>query len=207
MKNILIPNDIRNYVKKKVISRTLFFVGLEVLAVLINIFLFDSLRSGLDSWNHILLIISLQIAPFVVSKFPLNIIDKSWCGEVIAVDINTKNDAFFAGGKTHSYTNHQIVLNVKKENGKVVTIKVKEVGEPNPETTWLLGYVVPNQGDIKNFVDYYSVGDEVYHFYMLPNYYIAKKISDKNICVICGAQNTSERDKCLNCGYSLIKSD
>ena len=176
MKNILIPNDIRSYVRKKVILRTLFFVGLEALAALINIFLFDPLSSVLDGWKHILLIISIQSVPFVVSKFPLNIIGKSWCGEVIAVDIKTRNDAFFAGGKTQSYTNHQIMLSIKKENGKVITVKAKEVGEPNPETIGLLGYVVPNQGNIKDFLDYYSVGDKVYHFYMLPNDYIAKKI-------------------------------
>ena len=207
MKNISIPKDIQNYVKKKVMSKVLFFVGLEVLAVALNVFIFDSLSSRLEGWIHILVIIALQIVPFVISKFPFNIIDQPWCGEIVDVNIKTKTDAFFAGGKTHSYTNHQIMLDVKKENGKLVTIKAKEVGEPNPETTWLLGYTVPNQGNIKAFLNYYSVGDKIYHFYGVPNYYIVKKESNKNNCVICGTQNTIESDRCLNCGYSLIKAD
>ena len=207
MKNISIPKDIQNYVKKKVMSKVLFFVGLEVLAVALNVFIFDSLSSRLEGWIHILVIIALQIVPFVISNFPFNIIDQPWCGEIVDVNIKTKTDAFFAGGKTHSYTNHQIMLDVKKENGKLVTIKAKEVGEPNPETTWLLGYTVPNQGNIKAFLNYYSVGDKIYHFYGVPNYYIVKKESNKNNCVICGTQNTIESDRCLNCGYSLIKAD
>ena len=207
MKNISIPKDIRNYVRKKVIFNVLFFVCLEALAVVINVSLFEELRVRLNVGIHILLIIALQIIPFFISKFPFSVIDKSWRGEVVAVNINTKTDAFFAGGKSYSYTNHQIMLDVKKENNKVVKIKAKEVGEPNPETTWLLGYTVPNQGHITAFINYYSVGDTVYHFYGIPHYYIAKKQSDKNDCVICGTQNSSERDTCLNCGYSLIKAD
>lgn len=207
MKDISIPSDIKNYVKKKVISCVLFFIFLELVAVGLNVSMFDSLSSILDTWVHILFIVVLQIVPFVISKFPLNIIDKSWRGEVISVDIKTKTDAFFAGGKTHSFTNHQIILKVKKENDQIVTITAKQVGEPNPETTWMLGYTVPNQGDIKAFINYYSEGDKVYHFYKVPFYYIDKLQSIYNDCIICGTQNTSERDDCVNCGFSLIKPD
>lgn len=191
--------------REKVISCILYFAALEVLAVVLNVFCLMPYVT--DRRAYILLITAFHAAPFLVAKFPFKIIDKNWCGEVISVDIKTKNDAFFAGGKTHSYTNHQIMLNVKKENGKVITIKAKEVGEPNPETIGLLGYTVPNQGDIKSFINYCSAGDTVYHFRLLPNYCIVKKNSDKNDCVICGAQNTSERNKCLNCGHSLIKAN
>ena len=207
MKNISLPKDIQRYVRKKIISNVLYFVFLEALAAALNCFTFNSLSSKLEAGLHALMMIALQIVPFVISRFPFNVIDKTWCGEVVAVNIETKNDAFFAGGKTHSYTNHQIMLDVKKENAKIVTITAKEVGEPNPETRGLLGYTVPNQGDIKAFINDYSEGDTVYHFYGIPHYYIAKKQSDKNDCVICGTQNSSERDTCLNCGYSLIKAD
>ena len=203
MKNISIPKDIQNYVKKKVISNVLFFVGLEVLAVALNVFMFDSLSSRLEGWLHILVIIALQIVPFVISKFPFKTIDKSWNGEVISVDIETKTGSHIIGGtKVAPYTKHEIMLEVKQQNGKTVKIKAKEVGERRHA-----GFPVPNEGDIRNYINFYSVGDKVYHFYRVPNYYIVKKQSYKNDCVICGTQNTSERDNCLNCGYSLIKSD
>ena len=203
MKNISIPKDIQNYVKKKVMSKVLFFVGLEVLAVALNVFIFDSLSSRLEGWIHILVIIALQIVPFVISKFPFKMIDKSWNGEVISVNIETKTGAHTIGGtKVAPYTKHEIMLEVKQQNGKAVKIKAKEVGERRH-----VGFPVPNEGDIRKYINYYSVGDKVYHFYGVPNYYIVKKESNKNDCVICGTQNTSERDRCLNCGYSLIKAD
>ena len=201
MKNILIPKDIQNYVRKKVISCVLFFVGLEALAAALNIFIFDSLSSVSERWLHILVIITLQIVPFVISKFPFKIIDRSWSGEVISVNIETNTGAYTAGGtKVYPYTKHEILLEVKQQNGKIVKIKAKEVGERSH-----VGFPVPNEGDIKNYINYYSAGDKVYHFYGVPNCYIIKKLSDKNDCVICGTQNTGERDNCLNCGYSLIK--
>ena len=203
MKNILIPKDIHNYVRKKVISCVLLFVSLEFLAAALNVFMFDSLSSVSEGWIHISVIITLQIVPFVISKFPFKIIDKSWNGEVVSVDIRTKTGAYTAGGtKVYPYTKHEVILEVKRPNGKTVKIKAKEIGERSH-----VGFSVPNEGDIKNYINYYSVGDKVYHFYGVPNYYVVKKLSDKNDCVICGTQNTGERDTCLNCGYSLIKAD
>ena len=201
-----LPEDVVRYVKKRVIRCIVLFVLLACIAVAISALMWNYFAEKTPLLFHITLIVLINMVPFFVSKFPKNLIDKSWSGEIIAVNIETKSDAFSAGGKTHSYTKHQIMLDVKKENGKTVKIKIKEVGEPNTVITKTLGYAVPNQGDIKRFVNYYSVGDKVYHFYGLKHYYVEKRNVEFSDCVICGCENQKDREMCVNCGHSLIKN-
>ena len=201
-----LPVDIVKYVKRKIIRCIVLFAILLSLTVAVSIFTWDYFAARTPLTFHIIVICVINIVPFAVAKFPWTLMDKSWSGEVLDVNIKTKSDAFSAGGKIHSYTNHQIILDVKKENGKIVKIKIKEVGEPNTVITELLGYTVPNQGNITSFVDYYSVGDKVYHFYGLKYYYVEKKKLTLIDCVICGSENKKERDTCLCCGHSIIKN-
>lgn len=197
--------DVVKYVKKKVIRCIVLFVLLSCITVAISILTWDYFSAKTPLAFHICVICLINIVPFAVAKFPKVLIDKTWSGEVVGVNIKTKSDAFSAGGKTYSYTNHQIVLDVKKENGKTVKINIKDVGEPNTVITKALGYAVPNQGDIKKFENYYSVGDKVYHFYGLKHYYVDKKNIEFYDCVICGCENPKDREMCINCGHSIIK--
>ena len=121
-----LPADVVRYVKKRVIRCIVLFVLLACIAVAISALMWNYFAEKTPLLFHITLIVLINMVPFFVSKFPKNLIDKSWSGEIIAVNIETKSDAFSAGGKTHSYTKHQIMLDVKKENGKTVKIKIKE---------------------------------------------------------------------------------
>lgn len=200
MNNISLPEDIKKQVKKKVISHVLHFLLLELAAGAVNLMMFDTLSSRLVGWIHILIIIALQVAPFILTKFPLKLIDSSWRGEVIAVDIESKTDAYIAGGtKVYPYTKHVILLTVKQSDGKITRIKAKEVGQRISAS-----FAVPNEGDIKQYVNYYSAGDKVYHFYGVENYYIVRGQSETKDCIMCGAQNPRERTTCFDCGYSLL---
>ena len=198
--------DIVKYVKKKIIRCIALFIILECATILITVLTWNYFAEKTPLLFHITLIVLINMVPFFISKFPKNLIDKSWSGEIIAVNIETKSDAFSAGGKTHSYTKHQIMLDVKKENGKIEKIKIKEVGEHNTVITKQLGYAVPNQGDIKAFTNYYSEGDKIYHFYGLKYYYVDKKNVDRSDCVVCGCENKKDRETCISCGYSIIKN-
>lgn len=203
---MILPADIVKYVKKRVVRCVALFVFLVCATVAISILTWNYFAVRTPLAFHILLIVLINAVPFFVSKFPWALIDRSWNGEIVAVDIKTKSDAFSAGGQTHSFTNHQIMLDIKKKNGKTVKIKVREVGEPNNVITKLSGYTVPNQGDIKQFMDYYSVGDRIYHFYGLKHYYVDKKNVSLYECVICGAENKKDRETCIECGHSIIKN-
>lgn len=203
---MVLPMDIVKYVKRKVVRCIALFVLLACVTATISILTWNYFATRTPLALHICLICLINIVPFWVSKFPISLIDKSWSGEVVAVNIKTKSDAFSAGGQTHSYINHQIMLDVKKENGKTVTIKIKEVGEPNTVITKLLGDTVPNQGNIKQFINYYSVGDKIYHFYGLKHYYVDKKNIELSECIICGCENKKGRERCINCGFSIINN-
>lgn len=199
-----LPLDLDKYVKKKIIRCIALFVLLACITVAISVLTWNYFAAKTPLAFHICVICLINIIPFWVAKFPIALIDKTWSGEVVAVNIETKSDAFSAGGKTYSYTNHQIMLEVKKENGKIVKIMIKEVGEPNVFITKASGYTVPNQGDIKRFVNYYSVGDKVYHFYGFKYYYVEKKNVEFFDCVVCGSENKKDRETCINCGHSII---
>ena len=203
---MVLPMDIVKYVKRKVVRCVVLFVLLVCVTAAISILTWNYFATRTPLALHICLISLINIVPFWVSKFPISLIDKSWSGEVVAVNIKTKSDAFSAGGQTYSYINHQIMLDVKKENGKTVTIKIKEVGEHNTVITQLLGYTVPNQGNIKQFINYYSVGDKIYHFYGLKHYYVDKKNIEVAECIMCGCENKKGRERCINCGYSIINN-
>ena len=200
MQNISLPQDIKKYVRKKVISDVMYFVLLELIAVGVNIVTFDTFKRLLGGWIHVLIIIVIQLIPVAISRFPFKLIDKSWSGEVLSVDIETKPDAFMEGGRPISYTKHEIILGVRRKDGTVVKIVAKEVGERRH-----IGFAPPNEGNIKLYIDYYSVGDKVYHFYGIKNYYIVRNHAELNDCIICGAQNPLNRDDCFNCGHTLLR--
>ena len=201
-----LPADIVKHIKKKIIYCIVVFVLLECVTISISALSWNYFASRVSLDFHIGLIILINAVPFFVAKFPKKLIDRTWSGEIVAVNIKTNSKPFSAGGKVFPYTSHQIILDIKRDNGKVISIMVREIGEPNNVITQLLGYTVPNQGDIKAFIDYYSVGDKIYHFYGLKHYYIEKKKTDFFTCVICGAENKNDREKCVDCGHILIKN-
>lgn len=201
-----LPADIVKYIKKKIIRCVVVFLLLQCVTIAISALTWNYFASRVPLAFHIGIIILINAVPFFVAKFPKNLIDSAWSGEIVAVNIKTKSKPFSAGGKVFPYTSHQIILDVKRDNGKVISIMVREIGEPNNVITQLLGYTVPNQGDIKAFIEYYSIGDKIYHFYGLKHYYLEKEKKDFCICVICGAENKNSREKCVDCGHTLIKN-
>ena len=105
------------------------------------------------------------------------------------------------GGKAFPYDKNVIYLKVKKDNGKETRITAREFGIRSHA-----GFPVPNEGDITQHLNEYSVGDIVHHFYGLKHNYIVKKNSEMIECVVCGSQNQKDRNDCLSCGHSLIKN-
>lgn len=202
MKKQELPRDIVRYVNKKIIRRIASFVFLEMVAIGIIVLSWDYFATKTNLGFCISLTSLLCVAPFYISGFPWKLIGKSWSETVIDVLIEEKKGVANTGaGKGHYYIKHVIYLKVKKNNGKEKYIAVREFGIRRYK-----GFPVPNEGDVSKHLDEYSIGDQVYHFYGLKHYYIAKKNSEMIDCVVCGAQNKAERTKCLNCGHSLIKN-
>ena len=197
-----LPNDVVNYVRKKVIRCVATFAVLELAAVLTVIFSWDYFAAETNPLFHGGLILVLCIIPFIVAKFPWKLFDSSWDGVVTEVCVEDEVGTYtaFKGGPAHPYPKYVIYLKVKTNRGEEKRIAVREFG-----LRVHVGFSVPNEGDVTKHLDEYSVGDHVYHFYGLKHYYIKKQNSDMVECVVCGAQNHSERDDCIECGYSIIK--
>ena len=119
-----------------------------------------------------------MIKIFIVLKFPFKLIDRSWRGEIVEISVEEERDAYYPGGvkdKVFPYVKHVIYLKVKLENGKHKRIAVQEFGRRQH-----IGCEVPNEGDVRNHLDDYFVGDSVYHFYGLKYNYVVKN----SLCVL-----------------------
>ena len=200
-KNKDLPRDIAKHVNRKIARCIIIFVLLESIAIGISIFSREYLTANTNIAFYIFIVLFLCIIPFFVSGFPFKLIDKSWRGIVTDVLIKEETGTFMAGGgKAFPYDKNVIYLKVKKDNGKETRITAREFGIRSHA-----GFPVPNEGDITQHLNEYSVGDIVHHFYGLKHNYIVKKNSEMIECVVCGSQNQKDRNDCLSCGHSLVK--
>ena len=198
----ILPKDIVKAVQKKIARCITVFAVLEIVAIVISVLSCEYITANTNVVFYIFVVIFLCVIPFLISGFPFKLIDKSWMGTVTDVVVKTETGTYTAAGvKAFPYDKNVIYLKVKKDNGKEELILACEFGiRSHP------GFSVPNEGDIVKHLNDYSVGDQVYHFYGLKHNCIVKKNSELIECVVCGSQNQKERNNCLNCGYSLIKT-
>lgn len=175
---------------------------MEIVAIVISVLFCEYITANTNVVFYIFVVIFLCVIPFLISGFPFKLIDKSWMGTVTDVVVKTETGTYTAAGvKAFPYDKNVIYLKVKKDNGKEELILAREFGiRSHP------GFSVPNEGDIVKHLNDYSVGDQVYHFYGLKHNCIVKKNSELIECIVCGSQNQKERNNCLNCGHSLIKT-
>lgn len=201
---IKMPTDIKKYIAKKVIIRVLWLVLLIALSICANVYLWEIFAAKSRTYIHIVFIVVSALLPFVISGIPLKLIDNSWSGTVTNIEIKEETGTV-SNGTTNvfPYIKHVIVLTLKKDNGSFLKVRIKEYGTRNHP-----GIPVPSEGNIHHHMNDYSIGDIVYHFYGLSEYFVLSLDPTKPVnCVICGNQTPAESGKCWNCGYSLITVD
>ena len=146
--------------------------------------------------------IAVYSVPFILFKIPHLFFDSTWTGVVTAVDIKTSIGTYSIGGRHFPYTKNDIVLTVRKENGKTVKCIAKSLGVK--EQKWIDPHTV---GKIENHVNEFSVGDKVYHFYGFKyNFYVHEPQNEHKHCIVCGASNNLNREYCLNCHHELLET-
>lgn len=201
MTNKNLPKDIQKYIAKKIVKCVASFVTLEIIAIVITFVSWEYFSSKANAVFHYCVIVAICAIPFFVAGFPRRIIDRAWRGIVTDVQIKTETGSYsVGGGHAYPYTKNVIYLRVKKDNGKESYVAIREFGIRSHK-----GFPVPNEGDVTKHLNEYSVGDVVYHFYGLKEYYVVRQNSDIIDCVICGAKNKSNLGLCDNCGHSLYK--
>lgn len=197
-----LPKDVVACVRKKVIRCVAIFAVLEALSVLTVVLSWNYFATETNPFFHAVLALVSCAVPFLIAKFPWSLFDRSWDGVVTEVYVKDEIGTYtaYAGGQPRPYPKYVIYLKVRTGDGKEKRIAVREFG-----LRVQVGFSVPNEGDVTKHIDEYSVGDHVYHFYLLKPYYIVKQNYDMVECVVCGTQNHKDRDDCVECGHSIIK--
>lgn len=201
LKKITLPDDIQKTIKKKILKRTLTFVILEIFAI----FAITWFSSEIGTNGNIPAIFVFSaiviILPFLISKIYTLITDRSWCGEVISIEIIDEIGTYTTGGaEVFPHSKQTIVLNIKLANGKQKKIKAKSAGQRSHK-----GFAVPSEGKIEDYISLYSEGDIVCHILGLTELLvISKEEKQYSCCLVCGTKNSKERTDCLNCGHTIV---
>ena len=205
MKFPKLPEDVKKYLQKKITSRIVKCVLLELAVMLLLIFMGERLFSGLGMVGQILAYIVLMILPFIIMGVPLKLIDKSWQGEVIDVEVKT-TAAFTKDVKAKQYTENSVWLTIKKSNGDIIYKKFAAFssrGKPyNPtQAFWSIKDVKP-----EHFLGKYNIGAKVFHFYGFEHLLLVDENNKSTTtCIVCGQENDQSKRKCWECGHSLIE--
>ena len=209
--DIDLPEDIRRYVKQNIIKR-LWICALVVVLDIAAYFVCN--RYFIDNLGFINMVAIFAAAGFCgisatgIFKY---IFDRSWCGEVIKVEVETVKGINYVTNVCTQYEENVILLYVKKPNGKIIIHEAMRlgIGMDTPYRrmrAYTDKYI--NVGKIEYEVKNYSVGDRIYHFYGLPHLFVhhIEDMSRVN-CVICGMKNPVENKVCGECGHTLITQE
>lgn len=143
--------------------------------------------------------------PFLITGVPMKLIDSSWSGTVSNVDVEDSIGTFYrAPGRPSTYDRQDLILTIKKDNGKVITRSALSVGE-----RYKLNVSdrppIPTVGKITDHLNDYKIGDRVHKYYGFKYLYVVpSEEEDKKRCIVCGLNNDKHRDKCLNCYCDLL---
>ena len=86
MKKIIVPEDLKKIGRKKIIRCVIIFEVLLLCSAFVMYLANDWLNS-VSVENKVITYIFFLILPFVLSGFPLKLIDKTWSGTVVAAEI------------------------------------------------------------------------------------------------------------------------
>ena len=194
----ILPDDIQREVTRYVLKRALPFAIVEIF---MRVFI---LRYGNESFKMVdvsvrmLIYVALIVLPVFIFKIHKLITDRSWKGEIIGINVEAGYDST---QKALFHVNY-LILTIKREDGKIIerTVNTFCVRAALP-TNVKSGH---SSGKSEFAEDDYAVGDKVYHYYGLPRLLVVRS-NDSRECVICGANNPSQNDRCFYCGHSIIK--
>lgn len=184
---VSIPRDIIEYSKKKIIKRVVAFILSEIIALFIA-YLFSINSTEIATMFTYLIAIFL---PFIIVGVPHKLIDKTWIGEVVKVNVATNATAAMKDGPKSLTMRTNVNLYVKEENGNLL---IKRVSKTNSR--------------IVNLFNEFKEGDIVMHVYGTDCIFkvpLNDGMSCK--CTVCGTSIEGTNKTCGRCGHTLIKAD
>ena len=194
----ILPDDIQKEVTISVLKKALPFAIVEILVIAFILLYGNKSFKMIDVTVKMLIYVALVVLPVFIFKIHKLITDRTWKGEVIDIKVEAGYDST---QRTLFHVNY-LILTIKREDGKIIerTVNTFCVRAALP-TNVKSGH---SSGKSEFAEDDYAVGDKVYHYYGLPRLLVVHS-NDSRECVICGANNPYENDRCFYCGHSIIK--
>ena len=197
----MLPKELRTRAKKAVLKRIIAFVLLFLGFGAILFFWGEIIFKSDSVLFKAICYTIVMLLPFLITKMPFKLIDRTWSGEVVNIGVKQENCVTTVGGKPLAYIKNHLVLKVKHPNGKIkkriaMTLEVKRTN--GNDRNFALG-------KIENQMDRYKIGDMVYHFYGYKYPHVVSKTPDaKKHCISCGCTNGMDKATCWNCNLPLI---
>ena len=205
MERIVLPSDVKAYVRNKIFKRVFKCAVGEIIVILFLILFGSRVFDSFGIINKTIIYILLLTVPFLISGIPFKLIDRYWSGEIVDIKVITRSRPFNKyGGRTFAvYDENAIILFIKEHNTNVIIEEALALGVVDDKRLKFYNHPI---GKIENHLDDYRIGDNVYHFYGIDNLLIRHKTNDDSVkCVVCGIKNPTVNDKCNCCGYTLVK--
>ena len=184
MKNIIVPDDVKEYVQKNRIRKTILWLTFTaVIVALLGLFgerCFGRLTFAVRAIVYLVLILS----PFFTLRM-YELFDKSWCGTLKKIQIKYTTDSTrgFKPTRETLYTKETIIFHVDV-GGKIIQKKVFEAASGGNALS-----------------HYYKEGDKVVHVGGTKHIQVVN--NDRLICCVCGATNDAPYKKCVLCDHTL----
>lgn len=145
----------------------------------------------------------LMLVPFAITGVPHKLIDRSFSGTVLAVNVKEGTGTYRMGSSIWPYTKHDLVLTVQTDIGETINYTALSVGIKNHPSS-----PVPNIAKIEYQADNFSAGDRVHKYYGFKHLYVAPQTEvDRAHCIVCGTKNDNKDTVCWSCHSELISPD
>ena len=186
-----IPYDLKRYSRNYALKRILAcVVMLALLGTALALWIDIIFSPKLVSFK-ILFCIVVMAVPFILTGVPFKLFDRTYCGTVERVDVETTVDSDAKSKPTWQtlYWRNIVYLTVRCEDGKLIKSKVQS-----------------ERVSAHHNEDLFKAGDKVFHLYGSKYTVILPKKSDTHVeCAVCGSSNNIENDRCRNCEHTLVK--
>lgn len=204
---LLLPNDLKKYRTKKILKIIVPFVVLFSVSIIACFLLsrkIPSLENATEIKTKAMYIVLLAL-PFIITRFPKKLFDKSWCGEIVDIDTKIYNTLYKLNNSC-TYAKVSIILKVRIDDNQTKEIEVFTTSEPTENSFYSYANWKP-EGKIEYQTSKYNIGDKVYHFYLFEHLFVKNKNDQTATCVVCGAINPQEKEKCAICNHSILNFD
>ena len=210
MKKQTLPDDLQRYVKSRMIKKTILFALLEAAVIAVLVLWGDVLLGSATGTVLFILCALLLLVPFIVTKFPFYLLDKTYYGVIEQVQMKTsiENERPFKPTLEGHYTAVTAVLTVKEEgSGKRHTVKVKIKGSATEKNSMFDTYADRGgEGFVKNAEGTYKIGARVFHLSGTKHVVILPAENSQSVCcAVCGEDNATKDNACRKCRHTLIK--